>query len=263
MRLLTTGEELPEDDDETQRVLRARVGQRRIAPYMRSIARPYVAGSGTFSIQPLVRAPRPRFHALVASDVRGFRGFRGFGAVASSSSDPIELKARLTRMVDQLKADWEWIKVKIKAREVAWSYVFKVDSYVAGFQTIDNVIGLKYKSINDVLGGQLSLDKWLTGMDAARAEIISYAEYVKGNASVKANLNQLGVDLKNTASDYAATGYEAAKTVGTALAIATPILLVGAGLLVWKVGLPLLHSYLGGRGSVRYSGFHGRRRARR
>lgn len=173
----------------------------------------------------------------------------GFAEV--TSSDPVELRSRMEAMIGSLENDWLWIKTKIKAREVAWSYILKVDSYVAGFQTIDGALSMKRKSINDVLGGQLTLDKWINGVNALRQEIYSYAEYVNGSASVKANLDRLGQDLLKTASDYGAKAVSVAQTAAKGLAIATPILLVGVGYLLWKVGLPLLHSYLGGRGAYR------------
>lgn len=184
------------------------------------------------------------------SDVRGLGGF---GAVASQSSSPAELRARMQTMVDQLRREW----LLIKAQIIAGKYTGTLDSGVSGLKTIDNVIALKEKSMGDVLGGQLTLEKWINGVEVARAEVAAYGKYVANNASVLVNLEHLKNDLKTTAADYGTHFVAAAKVAGAGLAVGTLGLIALAGVVLWKFGPVILRMYLP---PPRYNGWKARRR---
>ncbi len=186
------------------------------------------------------------------SDVRGYSGYGHMrygplrlGAVVSQSSSPAELRARMQKMVDALWSQWGWIKAKIIAGDVAASYFSAgYSTNTAGLQTIDNAISLKTKSISDVLGGQLTLEKWINGVEVLRTEIDNYARYVNGSASARANLAQLARDLRNTAADYGAAVWEGAKKASAGIAIGTGVLAILAGIVIWKVGVPIAQAWL-------------------
>jgi len=168
-----------------------------------------------------------------------------FGAVASASSDPAEVRARMQRMVDALRSEWGWIKTKIVAGDVLTSYFSAgFSTNTAGLVSTDNAISLKQKSMNDVLGGQTTLEKWLNGVEVLRAQILNYAAYVKDNASAMSNLKQLGTDIQQTAKDYAVEVGKIAAVAGYALGGTTIALVVFAGLLLWKLGPTLAAMYL-------------------
>jgi hypothetical protein len=178
------------------------------------------------------------------ADVRGYGRLRGFGAVASASSSPAELRARMQGIIDGIRREWQWAKAKILAGEFAAKLALGLDSSVAGLVTIDNVIALKEKSMGDVLGGQLTLEKWLNGVEVMRVEIAKYVAYVKDNASAQANLAKLGTEMKQTAADYGVLFVEQAKKVGMVLGGTTIALLIGAGFLLYKLAPTLLAMYL-------------------
>lgn len=192
------------------------------------------------------------------SDVRGLGGF---GVVASQSSSPAELSARLNAIVDELGTMWSWAKAKIIAKDVLASYFsmgFSTDT--KGLASIDLLISLKRKSIADVLAGATALAKWLNGVEVARAQIEQYIAYVNNNASAMANIRQLAAELRQTAADYASSAANIAKKAGYVLGGASIITLLLAGVVLWRFGPPLLAAWLGPPRAL--SGYRRRRRLR-
>lgn len=139
----------------------------------------------------------------------------GYGAPASES-ERSALRSELSDIVTRLRFHAHVIKMKSESRgllstilgavfppilglEIAWTIW---GPEVKGWDSMFAIIDAKERSIDEVVAGTLTVERWAQGVEVFRRELAAFAEYVEGATDARTALAALGADIVRTVKQY-------------------------------------------------------------